>query len=60
MKTAILVIVIAWGGYAPRTFQYDHQTMDLCLKALEKTIIVNPPSGDNEWIGFATCKNSMK
>jgi len=57
MKTAILVIIISWGGSPPREFQYGHPSMEACLKVLEKTIINIPQSAaDNEWVGIATCK----
>jgi len=57
MNTAILVILISWGGYQATEYQYEHPSMESCLEVLEKTII-NIPQGaaDNEWVAIATCR----
>lgn len=57
MKTAILVIYIAWGGYAPRNFEFNYTTMNECLEILAVTIIEIPQAAaDSEWLAIATCK----
>lgn len=57
MNEAILIIYMAWGGYAPRELEHPFPTMEECLTVLEKTKIHTAATADeNEWIAVATCK----
>jgi hypothetical protein len=54
--TAVLVIVIAWGGYEAQSTKYPFQSMEQCLAVLAVTEIKLPKHADeNEWIAFKTC-----
>ena len=57
IKTAVLVIGFAWGGYLEKTYEVAFPTMEECNKQLRLTEVQLPQgAADNEYMVFKLCK----